>query len=102
MGACVSTPEGCVGGRLSSSRKKCSRKRKKAIKRKVSSRLSDRSFDMVDKSALPDGSNSHPAFHGRSLSALFSPISVSPRRWGTILRGDAGQFKIQMTVMELD
>ncbi|XP_044480886.1 uncharacterized protein LOC123207485 isoform X3 [Mangifera indica] len=40
MGACVSKPEGCVGGRLRSSKKK-NRKRKK----RVSSRLSDGSLE---------------------------------------------------------
>ncbi|XP_050203662.1 uncharacterized protein LOC126653771 [Mercurialis annua] len=42
MGGCVSTPQGCVGGRLSRSSKKKLRKKKKGIKRRVlSSRLSD-------------------------------------------------------------
>ncbi|KAL2904272.1 Protein ENHANCED DISEASE RESISTANCE 2 [Bienertia sinuspersici] len=54
MGACVSTPKVCVGKRSKKSKKKThhssststsNRKKRKAIKKRVSSRLSDRSFD---------------------------------------------------------
>ncbi|KAI7996018.1 hypothetical protein LOK49_LG11G01313 [Camellia lanceoleosa] len=67
MGACVSTPERCVGGGLHSSKKKkkLSRKRKKAIKRRVSSRLSDHSLDNLDKSATLDRSFNNPTFHDK-------------------------------------
>lgn len=56
MGSCVSTPERCVGGTLRSSKKK-TRKRKKGIKRKVPSKLSDGPLDKLDYRSpviLPD------------------------------------------------
>ncbi|KAA8533056.1 hypothetical protein F0562_033411 [Nyssa sinensis] len=74
MGACVSTPESCVGGRLSS-KKKC-RKRRKAIKRGISSRLSDRPVDKVDKSVPPDRSYNNPTFHGSIEEAWFDSAAI--------------------------
>ncbi|GFY88388.1 CW14 protein [Actinidia rufa] len=67
MGACVSTPESCVGSGLRSSKKK----RRKAIKRRVSYQLSDRLSDKVDKSAQTDRSDVNPAFHGSIEEAWF-------------------------------
>ncbi|PSS28689.1 Protein ENHANCED DISEASE RESISTANCE like [Actinidia chinensis var. chinensis] len=67
MGACVSTPESCVGSGLRSSKKK----RKKAIKRRVSYQLSDRLSDKVDKSAQTDRLDGNPAFHGSIEEAWF-------------------------------
>ncbi|XP_057993896.1 uncharacterized protein LOC110671174 isoform X2 [Hevea brasiliensis] len=73
MGACVSTPEGCVGGRLRSSKKK-TRKKRKGIRKRVSSRLSDGSLDEFDRpasaaAAPPDqrSSFSNPTFHAGSI-----------------------------------
>ncbi|XP_047957735.1 uncharacterized protein LOC125203440 [Salvia hispanica] len=43
MGACVSRPENCVGGKLGGSRKKKSRKRRKSSKRRQPSHPSNRS-----------------------------------------------------------
>ncbi|XP_059655955.1 uncharacterized protein LOC132302957 isoform X2 [Cornus florida] len=76
MGACVSTPESCVGGRSSSSKRKC-RKRRKAIKQRVSSRLSDRSLDKVHKSAPSDRSHNNPTFHDVLSQNGFEGSSVS-------------------------
>ena len=77
MGACVSTPQGCVGGRLRSSKKK-NRKRRKSFKTRVSSRLSARSQDKVDRSAPLDRHSSfnNPTFQGPffSLSLFQSQI----------------------------
>ncbi|GFZ21570.1 CW14 protein [Actinidia rufa] len=63
MGACVSAPERCVGGRLGSSKtkKKCYRRRKK---RRIASRFPDRSLDRIDESAAPERSFHNPIFHG--------------------------------------
>lgn len=49
MGTCVSRPENCVGGKFGGSRKKRSRKRRKALKRRLHSHPSNRSLDRVDK-----------------------------------------------------
>ncbi|THG22817.1 hypothetical protein TEA_025662 [Camellia sinensis var. sinensis] len=78
MGACVSTPERCVGGGLHSSKKKkkLSRKRKKAIKRRVSSRLSDHSLDNLDKSATLDRSFNNPTFHGSIDEAWYDSTAI--------------------------
>lgn len=66
MGACVSTPKGCVGARLKSSKKKKSRKRKKSFKKGVSARLSEESLDKVDRPAPLDRHSAftNPAFQG--------------------------------------
>ncbi|KAL0336254.1 UNVERIFIED_CONTAM: hypothetical protein Sradi_4837300 [Sesamum radiatum] len=54
MGACVSRPENCVGGKFGGSRKKRNRKRRQALKRRFPSHLSDRSSDRAEKlSSLP-------------------------------------------------
>ncbi|XP_065860920.1 uncharacterized protein [Euphorbia lathyris] len=85
MGGCVSAPEGCVGGRLRSSKKKL-RKKRKAIKKRVSSRLSDGSIDFLDRpsfaSALPPDHNnlssfSNPTFQGGSIEeAWFDSVAI--------------------------
>ncbi|XP_022726937.1 uncharacterized protein LOC111282913 isoform X2 [Durio zibethinus] len=63
MGSCASRPEGCVGPRLRSSKKK-NRKRRKSFKKRVPSRLSEASSDKLDRSAPPDHHSSfiHPTF----------------------------------------
>ncbi|KAL5826550.1 hypothetical protein ACOSQ3_018396 [Xanthoceras sorbifolium] len=68
MGACASTPRGCVGGRLRSSKKK-NRKRRKSYKSRVPSRLSEGSLDKVDRSAPPDRHSSfnNPTFQAGSI-----------------------------------
>ncbi|XAR64982.1 hypothetical protein NMG60_11008892 [Bertholletia excelsa] len=78
MGACVSTPEGCVGGRLrsASKKKKCFSKRRKAIKRRASSRLSDGALDKVDRSAQSDRCYNNPAFHGSCEEAWYDSAAV--------------------------
>ncbi|KAL6969515.1 hypothetical protein U1Q18_029227 [Sarracenia purpurea var. burkii] len=78
MGACVSTPKGCVGVRLSSSKKKCSRKRKKAVDRRVPSRFGDRSLDRVDEFAPPDRSYHNPTFNeaGSVEEAWFDSTAI--------------------------
>ncbi|KAK4841506.1 hypothetical protein QYF36_011121 [Acer negundo] len=77
MGACVSTPQGCVGGRLrSSKRKNC--KRRKSFKTRVSSRLSDRSQDKVDRSAPLDRHSSfnNPTFQGSTDEAWYDSVGI--------------------------
>jgi hypothetical protein len=70
MGACVSTPEGCVGGRLSRSSKNKNRKRRRAErKRKVPSRLSEGSRDK----APSDRSSANPTVQGLFLSLSLCP-----------------------------
>ncbi|WCJ21759.1 hypothetical protein M5689_003889 [Euphorbia peplus] len=59
MGGCVSRPEGCVGGRLRSSKRKL-RKKRKALKKRVSSRLSDGSLDILDRPSSVLSANPHP------------------------------------------
>ncbi|KAK3027868.1 hypothetical protein RJ639_041502 [Escallonia herrerae] len=66
MGACVSTPQSCVGGR---SKRKFRRRKKAGIRRRVTSRLSDRSSAKVDKSAPSERSINNPAFHADSLTS---------------------------------
>ncbi|XP_021844678.1 uncharacterized protein [Spinacia oleracea] len=82
MGACVSTPKGCVGKRSKRSNKKThhnastattstatiNRKRKKsAIKKRASSRLSDRSVDGINNTSFPDRSFNNPTYQGSSV-----------------------------------
>ncbi|KAI4328343.1 hypothetical protein L6164_020702 [Bauhinia variegata] len=75
MGVCVSTPQGCVGGRLSSSKKK-TRKRRDGIRRRVSSRLCKGSSDKADMPGLPDRSF-NPTFQGGSIEeAWFDSVAI--------------------------
>ncbi|GMH31150.1 hypothetical protein Nepgr_032993 [Nepenthes gracilis] len=78
MGACVSTPKSCVGNPSKISKKK-SMKRRKTIKRRVSSRLSDRSFEVnkFDRSAVSDQrSFVNPTFQGSIEEAWFDSIAI--------------------------
>ena len=81
MGACVSTKKGCVGSRPKKAKKKAqhstgNRKRRKVIKKRVSSRLSDRSVDGCNSNnrldnrsgSFPDRSFANPTFQGLCLS----------------------------------
>ncbi|XP_054808538.1 uncharacterized protein LOC129310654 [Prosopis cineraria] len=54
MGACASTHQGCVGGRLSSSKKKTRQRRRDELRRRVSSRPSKGSLDKPDVPGLLD------------------------------------------------
>ncbi|CAL5321215.1 unnamed protein product [Camellia sinensis] len=78
MGACVSSPEGCVRVRLSSSKKKWCRKRKKSIQPRVSSRFSHGSPGRVDKPSPLDRSYHNPTFHvaGSNEEAWFDSVVV--------------------------
>ncbi|XP_028085712.1 uncharacterized protein LOC114286704 isoform X2 [Camellia sinensis] len=78
MGACVSSPEGCVRVRLSSSKKKWCRKRKKSIQPRVSSRFSHGSPGRVDKPSPLDRSYHNPTFHvaGSNEEAWFDSVMV--------------------------
>ncbi|KAH9773622.1 DUF1336 domain-containing protein [Citrus sinensis] len=62
MGACVSTPRGCVGGRSSSSKKK----KKKSFKRVASRLPTDGSLDKVDR---PPPVDRHSSFTNPALQA---------------------------------
>ncbi|KAL2253509.1 uncharacterized protein LOC105168175 [Sesamum indicum] len=83
MGACVSRPENCVGGKFGGSRKKRNRKRRQALKRRFPSHLSDRSSDRAEKlSALPvDRPFSNPTFHGSVEEAWFDSAAVLESDW---------------------
>ncbi|XP_059448417.1 uncharacterized protein LOC132179678 isoform X2 [Corylus avellana] len=75
MGACVSTPDGCVGGRLSRSSKNKTRKRRRpGLGRRVPSRLSEGSQDKVDRSAPSDRSCANQA--GSFEDAWFDPVAI--------------------------
>ncbi|KAI8021770.1 hypothetical protein LOK49_LG03G00386 [Camellia lanceoleosa] len=78
MGACVSSPEGCVRVRLSSSKKKWCRKRKKSIQPRVSSRFSHGSPGRLDKPSPLDRSYHNPTFHvaGSNEEAWFDSVVV--------------------------
>ncbi|KAK7309549.1 hypothetical protein RJT34_06361 [Clitoria ternatea] len=76
MGACVSTPQGCVGGRLSSSKRKNRKRRREELKRRVSSRLSKESLDKIDVAGFPDHSFVNPTFQGSIEEAWFDSIAV--------------------------
>ncbi|TKY69759.1 hypothetical protein E2542_SST06041 [Spatholobus suberectus] len=75
MGACVSTPQGCVGGRLSSSKKKTKRRRE-GLRRRVTSRLCKKSLEKVDVAGLPDCSFANPTFQGSIEEAWFDSVAV--------------------------
>ncbi|KAH7570185.1 hypothetical protein JRO89_XS05G0063700 [Xanthoceras sorbifolium] len=77
MGACASTPRGCVGGRLRSSKKK-NRKRRKSYKSRVPSRLSEGSLDKVDRSAPPDRHSSfnNPTFQGSIDEPWYDSVAI--------------------------
>ncbi|CAJ1931631.1 unnamed protein product [Sphenostylis stenocarpa] len=76
MGACVSTPQGCVGGRLSSSKKKTRKRRRDGLRRRVTSRLCKESLDKVDVAGLPDCSFANPTFQGSIEEAWFDSVAV--------------------------
>ncbi|KAK6160097.1 hypothetical protein DH2020_003478 [Rehmannia glutinosa] len=65
MGACVSRPENCVGGKFGGSRKKNSKKRRKALKRRFPYHLSDRSSEKVSSLSVDHRPFSNPTFHVR-------------------------------------
>ncbi|CAN4116239.1 unnamed protein product [Withania somnifera] len=78
MGGCVSRPDGCVGGRLvgGGSKKKC-RKRRKGVKKRVSSHVSDGSADKVDKSSYPlDSCFNNPTYNGSTEEAWFDSAAI--------------------------
>ncbi|XP_042982434.1 uncharacterized protein LOC122311811 isoform X3 [Carya illinoinensis] len=76
MGACMSTPDGCVRGRLRSSKNK-TRKRRRAVlfKQRVPSRLSEGSLDKVDRPPTSDRSYNNPTFQaGSTEEAWFDSL----------------------------
>lgn len=75
MGACVSASERCVGERLRNKKreKQCGRRRKKVIKRRVSSKSSDRSEKI---SGLPDRSYDNPTFQVGSIEESWFDSAV--------------------------
>ncbi|KAL3036957.1 hypothetical protein AAZX31_01G037700 [Glycine max] len=76
MGACVSTPQGCVGGRLSSSKKKTRKRRREGLRRRVTSRLCKESLEKIDVAGLPDCSFANPTFQGSIEEAWFDSVAV--------------------------
>ncbi|XP_051148757.1 uncharacterized protein LOC127263663 [Andrographis paniculata] len=89
MGACVSRPGNCVGsgggGRLGGSRRKRIRKRRKVLKKRIPSHLSDRSSDRIDKfgaAALPlDRPFSNPTIRGSTEESWFDSATVLESDW---------------------
>uniref|UniRef100_A0A2N9EBX7 Protein ENHANCED DISEASE RESISTANCE 2 C-terminal domain-containing protein n=1 Tax=Fagus sylvatica TaxID=28930 RepID=A0A2N9EBX7_FAGSY len=73
MGACVSRPEGCVGGRL---KKKNRKRRRGGLKQRVSSRLSDGSLDKGDRPGPSDRSYTNPTFQGSVEESWFDSAAV--------------------------
>ncbi|RDY14123.1 hypothetical protein CR513_00847, partial [Mucuna pruriens] len=79
MGGCVSTSHGCLGGRLSFSKK--TMKKRNGLKRRVSSQLSNGSL-VLDKVVMPqpdlcDRSFANPAFQAGTIEeAWFDSVSV--------------------------
>ncbi|KAK9675744.1 hypothetical protein RND81_11G027600 [Saponaria officinalis] len=104
MGACVSTPKACLGQKSKRSKKKinhhnhdhnhhhnhnnnntgnCKRRRRKALKKRVSSGLYDRSIDGFNinhnnNHAIngPDRSFTNPTFQGNSEEAFYDSITI--------------------------
>ncbi|XP_009781583.1 uncharacterized protein LOC107785140 [Nicotiana tabacum] len=73
MGGCVSRPDGCVGG----SKKKCVRRKRRKIKKRASSHISDQSAaDKVDKSFPLDRSFNNPTFYGSTEEAWFDSAAI--------------------------
>ena len=60
----MTTPQGCVGGRLSSSKKKTRQRRREGLRRRVTSRLCKESLEKIDVAGLPDCSFANPTFQG--------------------------------------
>ncbi|XP_028754339.1 uncharacterized protein LOC114713834 [Neltuma alba] len=77
MGACASTHQGCVGGRLSSSKKKTRKRRRDGFRRRVSSRLAKGSLDKPDVPGLPDHrSFANPTLQGSTEEAWFDSSAI--------------------------
>lgn len=80
MGACVSRPENCVGFKSGGSRKKTSRKRRRALKKRAASFLSDRSSEKLP--SLPvDRPLNNPTIHGSVEEAWFDSAAVLESDW---------------------
>ncbi|CAA2969187.1 Hypothetical predicted protein [Olea europaea subsp. europaea] len=73
MGACVSVPKNCVGGKLGGSRMK-NRKRRKAMKRSNPYHISDRSLPL-------DRSFNNPTIHGSVEEAWFDSAAALESDW---------------------
>ncbi|XP_043724520.1 uncharacterized protein LOC122671394 isoform X2 [Telopea speciosissima] len=72
MGTCVSKQEGCA--RIA---KKPFKRRRRTKARRVSSRMSNTSFDKVSKSAPPDRAFSNPTFQaGSTEEAWFDSVAI--------------------------
>ncbi|GLU03011.1 hypothetical protein SLE2022_202330 [Rubroshorea leprosula] len=78
MGGCVSAPGNCVGGRFGSLKRKRKNRRKKNLRRRVSSRLSDRSVSKGDRSVPFDHRSSftNPDFKGSIEEAWFDSFPI--------------------------
>nr|GMD36763.1 Protein ENHANCED DISEASE RESISTANCE like [Ipomoea batatas] len=75
MGACVSRPESCVGGKSGARKRK--RRRITAIKNRASSsRSSDPSSDQVENVFPSDGSFNNPSFYGSVEEAWFDSAAI--------------------------
>ncbi|KAF3431368.1 hypothetical protein FNV43_RR26099 [Rhamnella rubrinervis] len=76
MGACVSTPQSCVGGRLSSS-KKARKRRRGGLKKRVSYRLSKGSSEKADRPSSADRSTfTNPTFQGSIGDTWFDSVAI--------------------------
>ncbi|CAI9092778.1 OLC1v1028109C3 [Oldenlandia corymbosa var. corymbosa] len=75
MGACVSRPDSCVGGKLGGLKKK-TRRRRKGVNRKVSFQLSDPPLDRLEKPLPLDRSFNNPTFKGSAEEAWFDSAAI--------------------------
>lgn len=79
----MSRPENCVGGKFGGSRKKKGRKRRKNLKRRLHSHLSNRSSERVEKfPSLPvDRPFTNPTFQGDVDESWFDSAAVFESDW---------------------
>ncbi|CAA0833093.1 Protein of unknown function (DUF1336 [Striga hermonthica] len=87
MGACVSRPENCVGGKFGGSRKKRNRKRRRKVSRKrahshVSDLSSDSRIEVEKLTPLPeDRAFDDPTFHESVEEAWFDSAGILDSDW---------------------
>lgn len=75
MGGCMSRPDSCLGGGFGADKKKkCGKRRKSSIKKRVSFHSSDRSLDKADKNFALHPSFSNPTING--LCSVYVNMSV--------------------------
>ncbi|KAL6566498.1 hypothetical protein OROGR_002113 [Orobanche gracilis] len=86
MGACVSRPDNCVGGKFGGPRKRKNRDRRRSLNKRAHSHWSDLSSSSdirIDKlSSLPeDRSFNNPTLHGSLEEAWFDSAAILESDW---------------------